>query len=336
MKKLITLLVTTLFISQISYSADIEIATTMQSVPNGRDRVWSGAFQMAWNDLRNKTIHAHIRFPEGTPTEVAELNQRFFTKENAPKGFYYKIADRVKPNSKQKIEKKISKKFGETSEVLSSIDMTPSKKRYFAYAMMKKDFQYAEPFENLGMSEFGQEQSAEYYGLKKGADQYLRRNVKVLFYNSPHDYAVKLLGDNEEDIVLYRSVSNKPFNYVYGDILRKARDFEGIKVFTEEDTLKVPKISISEEINYTEFADKRIKGTTKYLDSAFSSIRFSLDGSGIVPKKRKKVPDLVINPKYEIVPRDFAFNDTFFIFVKGRYLSRPYCAIRINDISQFQ
>ncbi|MCQ2754776.1 MAG: hypothetical protein MJ231_06985, partial [bacterium] len=330
------LLITTLFLGQISYGANIDVATTMQSQPENHDRIWAGAFQLAWNDLRKKTIHAQIRFPEGTPTAAIELNQGLFSTTYAPKGFYYKLANYVKPNTKQKIAKAISKKFNETSEILNSVEMTPAKKRYFAYAMFKKDFLYAEPFENLGKSNFGLEQTAEYYGLNKNADENLRRNVKVLFYNSPHDYAVKLLGNNEEDIVLYRSVSNKPFNYVYGDILRKSENFEGIKIFTEEDTLKVPKIYVSEKVNYTEFSDKRIKGTTRYIDSAFTDIKLSIDGSGIIPKKRKKAPSLIVNPKYEIIPRDFSFDGTFFIFIKGRYSYRPYCAVRVNDISNFQ
>ena len=41
-------------------------------------------------------------------------------------------------------------------------------------------------------------------------------------------------------------------------------------------------------------------------------------------------------PRAEDLPRYFYFNDTFVLFIKEKKSSKPYFALRVHDINNFQ
>ena len=79
MKKLFLSLITSLLLLSPSFAANVEILPTMQSKTNVQDRVWVGTFQIVWNDFMDKIVHSIIKFPDGTPVMVNELNKQDFT-----------------------------------------------------------------------------------------------------------------------------------------------------------------------------------------------------------------------------------------------------------------
>ena len=79
MKKIILLLGFIFMLTNICvFASDIEIQPTMHSKSNIQNRLWVCSFQLAWNDLINKAVHNPIKFREGTPTSVIDLNQQSF------------------------------------------------------------------------------------------------------------------------------------------------------------------------------------------------------------------------------------------------------------------
>ena len=338
MKKLITLLLSLIVLSSASvFAAGIEVLPTMQSRTNAQDRVWVGTFQLVWNDFMDKVVHLPIRFPDGTPIIVQELNKQSFTEEDLSENCYYKMTGKITKKTKKQIAKAIKKKFNETSDILDQIEWNPKEDKLIVYAMLKKDFEFLNEFEKLGKLPFGQSQEAEYFGISKG-NRELAEGVKVLFYNSDKDFAVKLTTKNSDEVYLYRNSSNKAFNYIWSDMWKKNNYFKGITKFKNNDELKIPNIKFSEEKMFDEVTNKRIKGTDLVIDKAMETIKFDMNNKRVELKSEAAmaIATCSMPTPEEMIPREFNFDDTFVIFLKEVNKKNPYFALRVHDISKFQ
>ena len=226
MKKILGLLISIMFLGNIqAYAKDIEVLPTINSRSAAQDRVWVGTFQLVWNDFMDKIVYNPIRFREGTPNSVMELNQQSFTINDISNNSYYKYTGKIKKNTKRQISKGLRRTLKESSDIINKLDLEPRNDKYIIYAMLKKDFEFINAFDKLGNSAFN-DVPAEYFGINNDSNkQLLGRGGQVLFYNDPSDYAVKLLTTGCDEVFLYRNATNKPFNYIYSDMLKKQKNF---------------------------------------------------------------------------------------------------------------
>lgn len=323
--------------SKIAFASGIEIEPTMQTRTNAQDRVWVGTFQLVWNDFMDKIIHNPIRFREGTPVMVQELNKQEFTTADISDKSYYKTTCKVTQKTKKEISKAIKKKFKESSDLLDKLELTPRNDMYLIYAMLKKDFEFINAFDKLGKSEFGNNQRAEYFGISHKSNKKLDDGVYVLFYNSKNDFAVKLATKDNDEVYLYKNSSNKPFNYIYSDMNKKEQAFNGNAMFKKNDELKVPNIKFFEEKSFNELTGKRIMGTNLVINQAMETIKFNMNNKGVELKSEAAmgIARTSLEPPEE-APRYFYFDDTFVIFLKEKGKNNPYFALRVNDITKFQ
>jgi len=339
MKKLLGIILSLILVANLqTFAAGIEIQPTMYSRSNAQDRVWVGTFQLVWNNFMDKIVFNPIRFREGTPAIVHELNRQSFTEEDLNEKSYYTYVGKVTKNTKKEITKAIKKKFKETSDLLDKFTFEPRNDKYFIYAMLKKDFEFINSFNKLGKSVFGEDDTAEYFGIDKKSDNKLCNGVRVLFYNSHKDFAVALKTKNKEEVYLYKNSANKPFNFLYADMLKKEKAFNGETEFRDIDELKVPNIKFFVEKTFDELSGKRIMGTNLVIDKAMETIKFNMNNKGVELKSeaamsimRCSLPD-----PDKVVPRMFFFDDTFVIFLKENKAQNPYFALRVNDINKFQ
>lgn len=335
MKKLIISLLTTFLLFGQANAANIDVLPTMQSKTNVQDRVWVGTFQIVWNDFIDKIAHNPVKFPEGTPAIVNELNKQDFTINELNENCYYRYVGKIKKNTKKTIAKAIKRKFQESSDLLDKLDLTPSKDRFIVYAMLKKDFQFATIFDKLGKSDFRGEQ-AEFFGINNQSDESLDKAVSVLFYNSPSDFAVKLDTVGKDEVFLYKTPTTKAFSYIYSDMLKKQAAYEGESEFDKVDELKVPNLKFFEEKSFDEVCGKRIKGTNLMIDQAMETIRFEMDNTGVKLKSEAAMTIMKMSLEPPKEPRIFNFDDTFVLFLKEKGKNKPYFALRVHNISNFQ
>lgn len=335
MKKLIISLLTTLLLFGQANAANIDVLPTMQSKTNVQDRVWVGTFQIVWNDFIDKIVHTPVKFPEGTPAIVNELNKQEFTVNELSENCYYRYIGKIKKNTKKTIAKAIKRKFHESSDLLDKLDLTPSKDRFIVYAMLKKDFQFAAIFDKLGKSDFRGEQ-AEFFGINNQSDESLDKAVSVLFYNNPSDFAVKLDTVGKDEVFLYKTPTTKAFNYIYSDMLKKQAAYEGESEFNKVDELRVPNLKFFEEKSFDEICGKRIKGTNLVIDDAMETIKFEMDNTGVKLKSEAALTIMKMSLEPEKEPRMFNFDDTFVLFLKEKGKNTPYFALRVHNISNFQ
>ena len=315
----------------------IDVLPTMMSKSANPDRVWVGTFQLVWNDFMDKIVHNYVRFKDGTPDIVWELDAKTFDTNDISKKCYYKITSRITKKIKNKIEKAIAKKFGETSDILDKLDLTPNPNNYIIYAMLKKDFEFLYSFDKLGKSSFGENQEAEYFGIDGNSDSEKANGVEVLFYNNPDDYAVVLQTKGNDSVYLYRTSANKPFNQIYEDLNKKKDRYKGITHLRKIDELKVPNIKFFEEKNFTELENKRVLGTNITIGQAIESVKFEMDNNGVKLKSEAAMTILTTALRAPTeVPRYYYFDKTFVIFLVEKDKSNPYFALRVNNIEKFQ
>ena len=335
MKKILALFVVLISIMSSSIAANIEVQPTMASKTVAQDRVWVGSFQLVWNDFINRILFNPVRFSDGSPEIVHELNKQEFTSEDISDKDYYKTICRVTKNTKKQIARAIRRKFGETSDLLSSLDLTPSNDKVLIYAMLKKEFEFKKTFEKLGTSNFGKKQKAEYFGIDKKSDDYTDAGIKVLFYNNPTDFALEIATKGNDVLYIYKNSSNKPFNYIYEEIGKKSKMYRGDRNFTVDDRLKIPNLKIFEEKEFTEISGHRIKGTNMIIDKAIETVAFDMNNKGGKLKSEAAMTIAKISLEHN-EKRCFYVNDTFVIFLKENNKKNPYFALRVNDISKFQ
>lgn len=337
MKKILGLFIFFIFICTKTFGAGIEIEPTMLSKPLGENRVWVGTFQLVWNDFIDKFVHTAVRFKNGTPEMVWQLNARDFSTSDISDDSYYKYAGRVNKNTKTHIVKAIKNKFNETSDILDKLDLTPDYNKFLIYAMLKKDFEFIKEFDKLGESDFGEGQSAKYFGIDRKSGDALDKGVTVLFYNDENDYAVKLLTKDKDEVYLYKTSANKPFRQLYADMNAKNRAFKGETSFKRIDELKVPELKFFKEKNFEELQNKRVLGTNLVIDKAVETVKFEMNNKGVKLKSEAAMIMMgsAFNPNPE-VPRLFYFDDTFVLFLKETGKKSPYFALRVHDISDFR
>jgi ribosomal protein L23 len=337
MKKMFAIIaILLLLVTQSVYAANIEVQPTMQSRTNAQDRVWVGTFQLVWNDFMDKIVHNPVRFREGTPTMASELNMQTFKADDISDKCYYKTVGKITKSTKKQIATAIKKKFNEKSDILNQLNLTPANNRYIVYAMLKKDFEFVAPFDKLGKSRYGNSQTAEYFGVNSRSKNEIRSNIKVLFYNSSDDFALSLATKSNDEVFIYKTPTNKAFNYIYEDMLKKETSYNGSSVFSSQDELKIPNISFFEEKEFNELTGKRIMGTNMMIDKAIETVKFDMDNKGVKLKSEAAVTTMMTSLRPDIEKRYFLVDDTFVIFLKEKGKSTPYFALRVNDISKFQ
>ena len=324
-------------------SAEINFALTLEDNV-GQDTAWCGTFQLIWNDLKNDLAKQDIIFMQEPDLQVVKnLNKETFKTEDISENSYYKVYGNPTLELKEQIEKAIKEKFNEESEILDDFSWgSNNPKDYFLYCMLKKEFEFPVAFKELEDGEFanGKYSKIKYFGLEKDAEEELRNQVEVLYYNSPSQFAVKLKTKQNDEIILARGEEGNTFQEIYNNINTNSENYEGIKEFTKKDELKIPNIDFKQKTEFTELEQKEFSfanGDVYIIEKALQTIQFELDKEGGKIKSEAGImtKEMAIATD-EIEERKFNFDDEFVIFLKENDKEKPYFAASISDITKFQ
>ncbi len=324
--------------------AEKPVNTQMKIVTSLEDEIldntaWCGTFNLIWNDLKNDLAKQDIIF-SSQPEAVKNLNKGTFNTSYLSENSYYKIYGKPSLALKAEIESAIQEKFNETSDILDDFDWNNAgDKDYFLYAMLKKQFEFPNVFSELENGRFGNYENVQYFGIDESSDQQLKDQVEVLYYTSKDDFAIKLMTQSNDEVVLAKGCEQNTFGKMYENILQRTQNYEGNSSFSEEDCLKIPtiKFDLKEEIKDVEnqpfyFAD----GSEYMIDKALQTIQFELDKKG---GKIKSEAGMMIKATSLLTPdepRQCFLDDTFTIFLVEQSQDLPYFAAKISDITQVQ
>ncbi len=326
------------------YSAPVASADKMNVVLSLEDKiaddtVWCGTFNLIWNDLKNELAKKDIEFTPQLDV-VRNLNKGTFNTECLSEDSYYKVYGKPTIELKKQIEKEIKRKFNETSDILDDFNWNESgDKDYFLYSMLKKEFEFPKVFDRLEKGKFKDWENVKYFGIKKKTSEKVREQVKVLYYNSKEDFAIKLLTKSNDEVIISRGNKANTFGEIYAEIKENNENFKGSKNIEEDEIVKIPNIDFKLKKEFNEIEAKPFlfaSGEEYAIEKAVQTIEFSLDEkggrvkseAGMVNKTTALLPDLE--------PREFLVNDTFCIFLKEKDKELPYFAAKISDITQVQ
>ena len=304
------------------------------------DTIWCGTFQLIWNDLKNDLAKQDIVFTPQLKV-VENLNKETFRVNDLSDKYFYKKIGTPSISLKKEIEQAIKDKFNEKSDILNDFEWeNRDPKDYFLYAMLKKEFQFEKAFEELDNGKFTDYQNLIYFGIKKSSErEELRNQVKVLYYNSKDDFAIKLITKQEDEVILCKNPKGNTFNEIYKNITTQESKYKGNKNFQEGELLKVPNIKMNEKTEFTEIQNKSFlfsNGDSYHIEKALQTIQFELDKTG---GKIKSEAGMMVKYESAIMIdeiREFAIDDTFAIFLIEKGKDKPYFAGKINDITKFQ
>lgn len=319
-------------------SNSINVALTMDDEIT-KDTAWCGTFQLIWNDLKNDVVKQDIVFNPQLK-EVENLNKESFNITQISENSYYKAQGIPTQELKQQIENGIKEKFDETSDILDNFVFDGNPNKYFLYAMLKKEFEFENEFEELDNDKFGEYDDVEYFGIKSDSNELLRSQVQVLYYNSKEDFAIKLLTKQNDEVIISRGNKGNTFNEMYNDIKNKQTTYQGSTIFTEIDKLQIPKINFDVKKEFENLENKYFETAEKermLIEKALQTIEFELDEKGgkVKSEAGMMTNKMALLPK-ENEPREFIVDDTFTIFLQEEGKEMPYFCANIDDITKFQ
>ena len=298
------------------------------------NKVWCGTFNLVWNDFMNDVIGHKIEFEDG-PSEMAnELNEQKFTIDELDEKSYFKIHGIENLDLKNKIIQGIKNKFNEESTILEKCDFNSKESGYVLYAMLKKEFNFLEPFSTaMGSMEFKNSNAkVKCFGVDNTNNPVAGKNVEVLFYNSTEDFAIKLKTIEGEEVYLYKTpLDNNSFEEKYFEMISKKDNYKGNNSWEKNDYLRIPFISVKEEINYDELCGRYIKDKNKtYIKQALQTINFELNNVGGSVKSEALI-EVTKSATFEI-GRKFVFDDNLVLFLKEENKEKPYFALNVDNI----
>ena len=300
---------------------------------------WCGTFNLIWNDLKNDLAKQDIIFSP-QPKMVDNLNKGTFNTSYLSEDSYYKVYGTPTPELKKQIEKAIKEKFNETSSILDDFNWENGQDGdHFLYVMLKKQFEFPKVFTKLENGDFGKYKNVKYFGIDSNTDEAVRDQVKVLYYNSSSDFAIKLKTKQNDEVIISRGNTETNFGDVFKSITEKSSKYNGSTSFNETDKLKIPNIKFNLKEEITEVENKPFtfsNGREYCIEKALQTIQFELDEKGgkIKSEAGISLQEAAIMPTEK--PRDFLVDDTFTIFLKEEGRDLPYFAAQISDISQVQ
>lgn len=290
------------------------------------DSIWCPTFQLIWNDLKNKIIGQDIVFNNDSDNSFAkELNRESFNENMISDEYYYKNYGYMTKELKEIIEKDLQEKFNEKSDILDSFNFSEKSREYFLYSMLYRKFTFKNPFDIL---------SKKTFGISDNSDSKLYDNVRVLFYEDSNNYALSLLTNEHDEVILYKGARGKTFHDTYKIIVDKTSP--DVSKFSFDDRLTISNMNFNTNRTYDEITGKvfmDISGNEFYISRAIQTVSFKLDNTG---GRVKSESAMAVKMMAVRVNRHFDFTSDYVLFLKEESRDEPYLGINVTNIKNFQ
>jgi prepilin-type processing-associated H-X9-DG protein len=329
-------------------SADLKqtaIAATLECpMPEHKNVIWCGTFQIAWDKFKDDIIGEHVQLT-GAEDLADRLNRGEFSPKSMEEESFYATAGFVKDGIIGQIQKEMATRF--PSEPKPTFDT-----RYgilpgasVAYCFLSIDVQFTFPFyvrerafdfeasdgTRTGVTAFSSEPGGPDPNLGR-----LREQVEILYYRygeqgRADEFAVDLCTHtNPYQIVLVCVSRREPLNEALWQIKQDISDFredpyyESLRQLRPIDSLIVPDVFYKLTHHFKDLEGKdlgnpkwRAKGY--FILEARQMIDFGLSRTGVVLKSEAVTGAAagVAPPRIE-QPRHLHFNRPFLIYVKKR------------------
>jgi len=272
-------------------------ATLDEPIENGRNAVWCGTFQLAWNEtcaLLGEDLHFDLE-----PPMVAALNKQALKKDYLDPACYIALAGYVKDGIHQKILQFLQNKFGGAArpQHLPPESLTPRSQDIVAYAYLFKNLEFPAPFERLSQALHFGYRLVPAFGMHepKRSHEQMAAQTLILDYNGPDDFVIELKTKSPGDRLIMAKVQPKTSLAGTVDAVKSRCSSAKPQTCLPEDELAVPKLNFDIFRQYNEIEGKRlifrnptIAGDLQ-VQSAMQDIRFQMDEKGVRLKSESHV-----------------------------------------------
>lgn len=317
-------------------TTDVDVVLSLEDTLT-KNAIWCGTFNLLWNDLKSEVAKQDIVFTPQLEI-VKNLNKGTFTKEFLSEDSYVKKYGPPTFALKKEIEEEIAKKFNEKSDILDDFEWNDENSEdYFFYTMLKKEFTFPKVFTKLEKGTFKNTKNVNYFGIDSTTKKEVFDQVRVLYYHAKEDFALTLLTNEKEEVILIRGIEKNTFKEIWESLKEQEKEYQGSKSFNSGDTLRVPYLNLKLKKEFTELEHKDFSfanGEKYYIEKALQTISLELDEKGGKIKSEAGMHTKNFSAM-ETSDRKFYLDDNFVIFLKEEGKSLPYFAAQIDDIEKF-
>ena len=320
----------------------VVVPTLDTPMPAGKNVVWCGSLQIAWNRLRDDLLRSPPSIA-GAEAVVSRLNQAGLTEQDLPEDSFLAAAGWVKDGIAERVQGQMEERF----QVEVSFDDMPVDTEALVYSYLQAHVKFAIPFfenEKLFLFKDSQdhETSVASFGIRPEDDyayDRLRGQVEVLYAQGrdngwtpqPDQFIVDLCRDSTPNQIVLACVDpRETLAETLKDVDEKIRDFLARwRDVTSRDTLLVPNMNWQMEHRFAElegpdkpFLNQGFEGY--YCSCVLQTIRFKLDRSGA---------ELASEFKAYAEPwrTDYVFNRPFLVYIKKRDADGPFFVMWVDN-----
>lgn len=338
--------------------AELTLAATQAEPVTGND-AWCGSMQICWDNLIDELNAGNpVVFQDESRNteEIDHLNAKLFGTGDLSDDHYYTYTGPMTYDAKGEIEKAISDRFGQESDILDQfVGWTddPEVAGKFLYAMLYRRFSFAVPFSvSEGSGWFGgsvtEGNEASGVAYFEATDDAQREQVTPLYYEDSDNHAVLLATKEGDEVILVKNPQGQTLDEMWQNAMLRADGATGNELapLGDDERFECPNLDIDLERSYDEWTDSPFTltdtdgtSTIWIISKALQTLRLHLDNEGGEVKSEAGIALTKSAAPAGNAPRRFVYDDTFAMFVRDGNAgddAYPYVGILVSDITQFQ
>lgn len=319
---------------------------------------WCATMQICWNEMVD-------RLRGGSPLPVSVrggslargLSLGGFDASMLSDDHYYAFSGPKTRAARREIERNISQRFHETSDVLDRVGWSkrPHRELLF-YAMLSWAISFPVPFGDVDGELWDGSDDAEdegpYFscfgtgGEKPALVGRMREEVHPLYYADGEHHAVSVDTKEGDVVILQRSPETSTFAEMWEGLLARTAQAtrDERKPLEEGETFICPYLFLDLQKDFRELVgtEAQGRGDSYRIAQAFQALRMRLDNTGGRVKSEAALLVAATGvPDFEMLARmrHFDYTGPFALYLvdgNAPLASRPYLALMVDDIRLFQ
>jgi hypothetical protein len=296
----------------------------------GKNLVWCGSFQMAWNELIKKT-GGKVELT-GSPPEAAWLNERLFDETMIDSASAHAGAATTDAEL-QTLRSELRAKFGlNTPSSLLPEEM--GENSLVAYSLLIKSLAFRKVLQVLKEPIQFQGTPVAGFGLEKGRTDFdnLSSQIAIHSYRGRNDFVLELVTQSKQDQLLVAKVPPGATLLQTVQSVLSRRKERAYDTPSNSEPVHIPKLDFQYTASFHSLQNRKIQNKTGLrnheMQAALQSVRFKLDERGAELESRSAVVMVTALPQE---PRTFIVDGPFLILMIRRDAPLPYFALWVSN-----
>jgi hypothetical protein len=326
-------------------SADQLKATDVSAVletpiQSGRNVLWCGAFELAWNEAC-KLAGGTLQFQPPVPPLATILNRQDFDSTDVDSNSYVAAAGYVRDGIVQRIQQLLLQKFHGTAHPHLATDESsfPRPNDIVAYCYLYQNLLFPTPFEQLDepLDFDGHETTSFGMGYGKPGHNEMAAGVSILDYRGENDFLIELKTKSPgEHVILAKIAPGATLADTIAAVQRRMKTAAPIAA-DPHDVLEIPKMNFDISRNYDELCGVHLLPTAPGMPSdaaivsAQQDTRFLMDEKGVQLRSEVNMSagcsaNVTLPPQHVMI-----FDRPFLLMLTHDDAHLPYFALWIGN-----